>query len=305
MLDQQLRLEKDETLFLAVRGQDSPDAARSGLAGMLLAKRAARPGADGAIPARGNISFVVVDEAARRRGIGSALMERAETWLRERGARTVRFGADSHHFFPGAPVDASPASAALEAFLAKHGYRSEGLEQDLAADLGALDLAGLERRAPLAPGYRIRRWEPALLEATVGFLRRNFPGRWLSDCLEAIDAGMRGEDLLLLEDAATRSIVGFSRVYDRRSAVLGPSVYWRGLMGDSPCGLGPIGVDAERRGLGLGLALLRASMAELARRGGRFMVIDWTDLGDFYGKFGFKPWREYRLYAKALSPNRG
>ena len=30
------------------------------------------------------------------------------------------------------------------------------------------------------------------------------------------------------------------------------------------------------------------------------MVIDWTDLVDFYGKMGFTVWKSYRLMSKKL-----
>jgi predicted N-acetyltransferase YhbS len=72
-------------------------------------------------------------------------------------------------------------------------------------------------------------------------------------------------------------------------------------MGDAPGGLGPIGVDEGRRGLGLGLALLRACIEELAGRGVGLMAIDWTDLAAFYGKMGFKIWKTYRMASKELS----
>jgi len=69
--------------------------------------------------------------------------------------------------------------------------------------------------------------------------------------------------------------------------------------------LGPIGVSASVRGKGLGLALLRLCLEELAKRGVEATVIDWTDLGAFYAKMGFIPWKAYRYCKKALWTERG
>jgi len=30
-------------------------------------------------------------------------------------------------------------------------------------------------------------------------------------------------------------------------------------------------------------------------------VIDWTDLGPFYARLGFKPWKRYAMMCKSLS----
>ena len=141
----------------------------------------------------------------------------------------------------------------------------------------------------------------ALASALDAFFLRSFTGRWRSDTFAALAAGMRGEDLALLRDESSGAVVGFARIYDGASPALGPGMYWRELMGSSPGALGPIGVDEGRRGLGLGLALLRLCLEELARRGVRTMVIDWTDLGAFYAKMGFKSWKRYRLCSKLLA----
>jgi len=323
---QQLALEKDETVLLAAFGQASAGAAAAnrraapaaagprdrppsvaelaaehgGLEGLALVKRAARSGPDGAVPAKGNLSFILVGEESRGRGIGGALLDRAQDWLRERGATRLHLGRDTYHFFPGAPLDEGEGFAALLGFLGAKGFAAESDEHDLCADLGELDLKRLAAKLKKAPGYVTVCYESAHRVSLERFFRANFPGRWFSDTIEAIDAGMRGTDLLLLREESSGDIVGFSRIYDASSPILGPGVYWRELMGDRPCGLGPIGVDESRRGAGLGLRLLYDSMAQLAARGCRTMVIDWTDLVGFYAKMGFAVWKSYRLMTKPL-----
>jgi len=299
---QQLELERDEMALITARDGEAGGAGR--LQGAALVKRSRRVGANGLVPALGNLSFIIVDGVERRRGVGSALLAAAEAWLRARGASTLNLGQDRYHFFPGCPLGGeggeAESFAALASFLEARGFELSSEEKDLSADLSALDTDRLAASAPIAPGFSFRFYEPGLAPSLRAFLARNFPGRWLEDTFEALDAGMRGIDLALLAEDKSGEVVGFSRIYDGDSPILGPGVYWRALMGAAPGGLGPIGVDAGKRGLGLGLALLASCVQELARRGVHTMVIDWTTLEAFYGKMGFGVWKRYRTASKEL-----
>jgi predicted N-acetyltransferase YhbS len=297
---QQLKMERGKALCAgAFDGRRAP---RDRLVGFALGKAAIRPDPE-ARGLEGYLSCIIVDESISRSGVGGCLLSRIETWLRGLGAARLHLGGDTYHFFPGLPLDGSPASKALDAFLQKQGFRksNDPATEDLIADLGKLDLAALAERAPLARGYRFSLYEDALRDDFLDFLGREFPGRWHLDAIEALDAGMRGRDLALLREEASDRIVGFSRIYDDESPVLGPGLYWRALMGVSPGALGPIGVSESARGKGLGLALLRLCLEELAGRGVRAMVIDWTDLAGFYAKMGFGPWKAYQYCSKELS----
>jgi len=300
LLRQQLALDSDEKILYAAF--DCPKTQVPGrdevMVGATLVKRRRRQNPDGRIPALGNISFILVDGTSRRHGTGTLLLAKAELWLRDRGVTRLDFGRDRYHFFPGCPQDGSPSSLSLEAFLLARGFILSGAESDLAADLGLLDLTALSTNTPLPAGYRFIFYGPPLRASLLAFFERNFPGRWLDDTFEALDAGMRDKDLALLVEESSGKIVGFARLYDTASPILGPGVYWRALMGSTPGGLGPIGVDRDRRGLGLGLAFLRAALEELAHRGVRTCVIDWTDLEAFYAKMGFAVWKRYRMASK-------
>jgi len=62
--------------------------------------------------------------------------------------------------------------------------------------------------------------------------------------------------------------------------------------------LGPIGISAAMRGSGYGAAVLDAGLRCLRDVGTAGCVIDWTDLVDFYGKFGFAIYRSYEMLGK-------
>ena len=62
--------------------------------------------------------------------------------------------------------------------------------------------------------------------------------------------------------------------------------------------LGPIGVSQGCRGAGYGAACWTRACAACAMPGVDGCVIDWTSLLDFYGKFGFQPYRQYEMLMK-------
>ncbi len=285
------------------------------LCGFVLYKQQTKKlGDKGASPKAGNISMLSVSADAHAGAFLPKLLERAQADLRARGVERLHFGRDTCHLFPGAPIDA-PEDLAFEGLLAEQGYEPGETVHDLWADLRLLDFGaaeGLEQgAAPASPhtrfeehprganAPRFEEYAPAVRKKVEAFFSRAFPGRWQQDCLDALDAGMLPRDLILLFDGDR--LIGFSRVYDSASTVLGPGVYWRKLLGDSPGGLGPIGVDEAYRGRGLGLELLRESLKRLSARGVGLMAIDWTDLVKFYGKMGFRVWRSYRMYSKDLA----
>jgi GNAT superfamily N-acetyltransferase len=89
------------------------------------------------------------------------------------------------------------------------------------------------------------------------------------------------------------AIAGFATIHRRGPGPLFGPRFWEDLLERASGGLGPIGVVARLRGRGLGRALLAVALDVLHARGVRDCVIDWTTLLDYYGPFGFRPWKTY------------
>lgn len=244
----------------------------------------------------GWLQVVAVTPGRQREGIGRAIVERLVGEARADGIKRVRLGGGIHYLLPGVPVDllgAQPFFEALGAEFADKVY-------DVRADVDGRATADPERTALAEAGLTVRPMDPMEGEALLAFLDREFELDWVYDMGWALDHGMAADDVLLLlpEDVpggpvAADAMRGFAMLHQRGDRPLFGPRFWEGLLGPSSGGLGPIGVVEGLRGRGVGRALLATGLDTLHARGVRDCVIDWTVLLDFYGAFGFQPWKAY------------
>ena len=128
-------------------------------------------------------------------------------------------------------------------------------------------------------------------------MRREFGGRWRYECEEFLRNNGRISDYILLW--SERGVDGCCQLRFEDSSSPLERFYPYRL--PRPWGqLGSIGVSADRRGRGYGALLLDGGLRQLREHGVAGCVIDWTGLLDFYGKFGFKPYREYLMWGKDI-----
>lgn len=254
-------------------------------------------------PDEGWIDALAVVPGWRRRGVGSALLAWAAAWLAEQGCTTARLGGGLRPFAPGLPVELGS-----EEFFAARGFRprdGDATVWDVAGDLAerTWERSG---SAP-APGDQLR-VAPAQRgddRALLAFLQREFPGRWRFEFEEFCRLGGKMSEYTLLwrgDGTGAASVDGFCRIRRRWRYAVEPLDRFFMHRLPTPWGqLGPIGVGQAGRGRGAGSALLRFSLARLNAYGVRGCVIDWTTLIDYYGKFGFQPFRAYRVLVKDCS----
>jgi len=243
---------------------------------------------------QGWVDALAVHPHVQRRGLGAELLGWAVGWLKKRGVRKASLGGSLRPFCPGLPEE---LSAALP-FFEEYGWRWNGGDTwDVGRDLG--DGRPIVRH-PLpesGPGDGIRAAEAGEEAAVEAFLARAFAGRWHASAVEFFRQGGRVEDFIVLRQAG--HIEGFAWLTFPNSARPIERVYPQRL--PKPWGhLGPIGVSEHLRGLGWGGLLLQSGLMALRARGTRGCVIDWTGLLDFYGKWGFKPYRRYLFVNASL-----
>lgn len=242
----------------------------------------------------GWVDAIAVRPDYQRRGIGGGLLAWVERWLSERGCTCYRLGGGLRPFAPGLP-----SGMRSERFFRGRGYDNRptnGIDWDVARDLrGYITPPGVRT------GLRVR-MRPAQAgedEALLTFLRREFPGRWRLEAQEFLSGGGRISDFVLLLTA--NGIDGFCQLTFEDSLRPLDRYFMHRL--PRPWGqLGPIGVSQACRGMGYGAALLDAGLCRLHDDGVAGCVIDWTTLLDFYGKFGFRPYRRYEMLLKVTGP---
>jgi GNAT superfamily N-acetyltransferase len=253
----------------------------------------AHPGAPAAMSREvGWIDAIAVAPPFQRQGIGSALLAWAEDWAREQGCQRVTLGGSLRPFLPGVPTELGTT-----AFFAANGYVpswDDGIVWDVARNLAdytpprGLDTLPCAAR-PATPGDK---------DALLGFLEREFPGRWFFECKEVLQNGGRISDYMLLwtEDG----VQGACRLTFEDS--VWPIERFYPYQLPRPWGqLGSIGIAETARGRGFGLALLDGGLRRLHNNGVNGCVIDWTTITDFYAKVGFEKYRSYQQMRKVFS----
>ena len=265
-------------------------AAREGerIVGWALCKSMRLAGPEvGRFQKRGGIGALCVHPDYQRRGIGSQLLDGAEAHLRANESKitTLYF---PHHFLPGIPEGNEAAMALFK----KRGYTATGAAADLWRELSDYQLpekvvAALKNN----PTVEIRPGKPEEAEAIIAMVTREFPGGWTYSIKRHFREGGKASDIIVVAEGA--EIIGFCHTADWNSKWLLPNVYWHKLLGDRYGGLGPLGMAAEHRKRGLGLAVTAMGVADLKWRGVERMAIDWTGLVTFYEMLGFRVWKRY------------
>ena len=232
----------------------------------------------------GWIDAMAVIPEKQTQGVGSELLIAAEDWLRAQGCTRFRLGGGLKPFIPGLPIELEN-----EKFFRRRGYGGDKKDWDFASDLRDYVGKSYAVSATIRPAQSGD--EPAMLE----FFNREFPNRWRFEFQEFLNEGGRISDYQLL--ITDRGVDGFARLTFEDSERPIERFFMHRL--PKPWGqLGPIGVSQDTRGKGYGGALLDGALCRLHDQGIRGYVIDWTGLADFYGKFGFKPYREYAMLSK-------
>ncbi|GIP27410.1 acetyltransferase [Paenibacillus sp. J23TS9] len=238
----------------------------------------------------GWIQAILVRSDARGQGIGSSLLEQAERALRDAGAELAYIGRDPWHYIPGIPKALPDAKAWFERKGYEVLYEVFDLVNQTSKENG--------QRQEYVEGAYSRLLEEKDKEEMLRFFKRCFPGRWYYEAQCYWERGGQGREFMGL--FAGDEMIGFCRVNDAESPLIAQNTYWAPLF-DSPLGgIGPLGVDDRFRGKGYGLAIVKDGVAELTNRGMKHLVIDWTELVDFYAKLGFSVWKGYDLAKKTL-----
>ncbi len=241
----------------------------------------------------GWIQCLFVKAKYRNGGIGKQLLNHAEKVLLARGVREIRLGRDPWHYFPGVPKE----NEATIQWFEKNGYQIDSVEVDLLKEVKEREYLPL-----LTCASNFRLLENRDLPKLIEFLEEVFPGRWHYEALRYLDYGDGREFIgLFIEN----ELKGFCRINDPDSPIIAQNLYWSELFNGKLGGIGPLGIDRAIRGKHYGIDLVKAATNELISRGMDHIVIDWTQLVEFYGKLGYSPWKRYAAMSKSMEKDDG
>lgn len=241
-------------------------------------------------PSVGWLQSLIVAPEYRRLGIGSTLLELAERSLIQSGIQWIKLGSDPFHLFPGIPIEYGEVKDWFE----KKGYVKRNQVHDLICHQNqATPLPHIE-------GVTIRLLGLEDRERLISFLHYAFPGRWEYEAITYFDRGGSGREFVVFEKEENKEIIGFCRLNDAQSPVIAPNTYWAPLFEEELGGIGPLGIVREERKKGYGLEIVKSAIHFLQQRGIHRIVIDWTELTEFYGKLGYQVWRSYDQYEKQV-----
>jgi predicted N-acetyltransferase YhbS len=210
----------------------------------------------------GHVDLVAVAPAARRKGVGRALVAAAERALAGLGAREVLLAGNAPRYaWPGIDVRYTPAVCAATAL----GYERDEVAWNMTVDLSpgsrAVRPTDPAESRLAASGVRVRRAGPADREALSAFAAGAFEGSW-------------GEEVA---DSIGRPGAG-CHFADRDGEVLGFAAY-----GSSrPSWFGPMGTAPAAQGLGIGGVLLRRCLIDMRDAGHGSAQIGWVGPVPFY-----------------------
>lgn len=234
----------------------------------------------GSVPDRkGFVDAIAVADTARHQGVAAELLSEMETSLRAAGATSLGIGGNSWYYaWPGLDIRYTAALSLAE----RVGYHRSTVVSNMDVDLTRW-VPGSAQQALRRQGKDavVRRADPRDWPELEGFVHEHFGETWRREAERAVHRTVPSAFV------ATRAerIAGFAchGVYRRD---------W----------FGPIGTAPAERGNGLGEALLRRCLDDLAEAGLATAQIGWIGPMSFYSRtVGARCGRQFVVLDKDVS----
>ena len=228
---------------------------------------------------------ILVNKAHQRKGVGTKLIEEATNKLKQQGTKEISLGSGGYsYFWPGVPKNLDSAIK----FFDKLGWQYSETSVDMTTKLKEYETprSVIERTNNLGITFELAKNEQ--IKDILDFEKKNFPN-WYKYFSSTVDKNEL--DNILIAKSSQSKILG-SVLIDRDKKV------WSRLLGDKVGALGALGVSEDARGQGVGLGLAAKGTEILKASGVDVCYLGWTWLIDWYGKLGYKVWREYQMSTK-------
>ncbi|KAJ5155574.1 hypothetical protein N7492_008377 [Penicillium capsulatum] len=241
-----------------------------------------------------HIAVVAVIPEYQGQGIGTSLLTETRSYFRTQfNIHRLNLGSSFPRFWPGVPRDLGQK---VQDFFIHRGFRlspPSARSVDLYQDIRSFQAPEKYMARAHERGFRFAPLQPEDYDACLVGQRKNFsdksgwveayiqlhPERYPSQVMTAFDSEGRqvGWTLMLSPVPELNHIWAFPQL-------CGPQT---GLIG---C----VGVDADHRKSGIGLALICHAVENMKQRGIEGVFVDWVALDGWYEQVGFEVWRSYR-----------
>jgi GNAT superfamily N-acetyltransferase len=222
------------------------------------------------------ITALFIKPKFQNRGYGRRLYRAAEKALKKKAISKIYVGQEYHNLFSGIPA---PDDQKLVFFQGLGFTVNSENHYDLTSDITCNDKIDRFDPSPFMGRFTAEALMLGDKQRLYRFLDDEFPGRWKDLVKEYLENSGDPEEIIVLKDRRDQEIKGFCKIH---------------VNADGSGGLGPIGIAKSIRGNQVGDFILQQSLLHLRKMKGKNIVIDWTILKDYYGKFDFKPVRVYR-----------
>lgn len=238
-------------------------------------------------PETGFITVFFVSPEARRRGVGSALLDAGLDYLRRQGRRSVSCnGYSPIYLFPGVDDDYQDA----QAFLGARGFAGQPGAVAMGMRLEGVRMPAEVRRHAgelRAEGYEVRMFRREDTLPLIAFSLTHFP-----EYGDTVRDGLQHGNEEIVVAAKDGEIVGYTQ--------------WENTYTDPPSGaegrFGPFGVRADLRSKGLGSVIFYTLIERVVARGSRYLWFGWAGGRNlsFYERAGCGVTRRFTLYHRPL-----
>jgi beta-N-acetylhexosaminidase len=234
----------------------------------------------------GHLELLLVAPYWQRQGIGTRLYNTALHHFQQAGIHHVQFGVTSPRFWFAIPRNLPSALA----FFEKQGWQPSTLLSDLVRSLKDFAVPEPIRQRMFQEEITLVPALPEHIADAIAFEEQEFSGwtRFFRDYSALGDT----QDLLLARDGQ-QQIVGSLVMLSPQSHPQRPEFLWKKILGEDMGAIMAVGVAKKARGRGIGIALVAYAGELLRARGVDNCLIDWVVINDFYGKLGWRTWRDY------------
>lgn len=234
------------------------------------------------------ISLIYVKQEYQKDRIGTLLLEITMERLREQDVNTIHIGKDMNNLFCGVPTSFQSGG-----FFLKKGFTFVGNEHDMHKHITTQEMIPLRQ----VTDYHIHVSTEADFPKMHAFFDKNFPGRWQQEFIEYVNYGGKGDEFVIIEKDDL--VVAFCRINQSGVSQNMYNTNFRDNF-ENLYGIGPLGVDQDYRKYSLGFDVTAYTINHAVSIGASDIIIDWTNLVEFYEKFGFQVWHTYESYKKEV-----